>query len=183
MQVTQLPLSGLLLIKPQVFKDDRGWFMEPWNRERFAALGITLDFAQDNHSRSAGRTLRGLHFQTQPGQAKLVRCTRGSIWDVAVDIRLESPTFGKWHAEILDEENQHSMLIPIGFAHGFCVLSELAEVQYKCSNVYNAATESGIAWNDPDIAIQWPIAEPLLSKRDVSNKSLADYQRAASLSK
>lgn len=177
MRLEQTPLEGLVLIHPAVFPDDRGWFYESYNSEKFAALGIHTPFVQDNHSKSVQGTLRGLHFQTEPGQAKLVRCTQGRIWDVAVDIRPQSPTFGKWHAVELNDENKAMFLIPVGFAHGFCVLSETAEVQYKCSSVYNGATEAGIAWDDPDFAVDWPVKNPLLSKRDLGNQSFAEYRR------
>jgi len=177
MKVEQSKLAGLQLVTPDVFADERGWFYESWNVDKFKALGIDTSFAQDNHSRSARHTLRGLHFQTTPGQAKLVRCTLGTIWDVAVDIRPDSATFGQWQAFELDDQKRQMLLIPVGFAHGFCVLSEMAEVQYKCPTVYNGQTESGIAWDDPDFAVAWPIAEPLLSKRDLGNQSFADYKR------
>ncbi len=169
------PLAGLLLLQPRVFRDDRGWFFESYNRESFAKAGVQVDFVQDNHSRSIRHTLRGLHFQTHPGQDKLVRCTAGKIWDVAVDIRPDSPTFGKSYGAELDAESGLQVFIPIGFAHGFLVLSEWAEVQYKCSSVYNGATESGVQWDDSDLAVGWPLngAAPLLSERDKSNQSFA----------
>lgn len=176
MKVETFAIEGLKLIHPDVFPDDRGWFYESYNIDKFKALGIDTLFAQDNHSRSSKNTLRGLHFQTAPGQAKLVRCTLGRIWDVAVDIRPGSPTLGQWQAVELDDQTRSMFLIPIGFAHGFCVLSEMAEVQYKCSSVYNGATEAGIAWDDPQLAVKWPVAEPLLSKRDLGNQSFAEYK-------
>lgn len=175
MKIETTPLSGLLIISPQVFADERGWFLESYNIDKFAALGIHETFVQDNHSRSIYGTLRGFHFQTTPGQSKLIRCTQGRIWDVAVDIRPTSATFGKWNAVTLDAVKCQQVLIPVGFAHGFCVLSETAEVQYKCSNVYNGATEAGIAWDDPDLDVKWPIDAPLLSKRDLSNQSFKEY--------
>jgi len=136
-------------------------------------------FVQDNHSASARGTLRGLHFQTHPGQAKLIRCTRGKIWDVAVDIRPSSPTFGRHYGAELDETGLAQLFIPVGFAHGFLVLSDHAEVQYKCSNLYNPATESGIAWDDPELAVTWPLEglTPILSERDKKNQSFADFKR------
>lgn len=167
----QLPISGLVLVTPSLFRDERGFFMESWRRELWASAGISLDFEQDNHSLSQYGTLRGLHYQTTPGQGKLIRCTRGKIWDVAVDLRKESSTYGRWHAVVLDSEKHQQFWIPVGFAHGFCVLSQEAEVQYKCTSVYNPKTEAGIAWNDPDLAIEWPIQRPLLSQRDQSNPS------------
>lgn len=179
MEVLKTPLDGVLLLKPKVFRDDRGWFLESYNRTAFAAVGIHETFVQDNHSASVQGTLRGLHFQTHPGQAKLIRCTRGRIWDVAVDIRPSSPTFGSHFGAELDDVAGHQIFIPIGFAHGFLVLSETAEVQYKCSNVYNAATESGIQWDDPDLAVAWPLAgrAPIISTRDTKNQSFAEFQR------
>src|SRR5690349_12410326 len=130
MEVTTTPLAGLLVLRPKVFRDGRGWFLESWNRDTFAANGINESFAQDNHSRSVKGTLRGLHFQTHPGQAKLIRCTVGKVWDVAVDIRPGSKTFGQHYGEILSHDDHKQLLIPVGFAHGFVVLTEWAEVQY-----------------------------------------------------
>ena len=179
METIKTPLEGLLLLKPKVFKDDRGWFFESYNRAAFQAVGITETFVQDNHSASVKGTLRGLHFQTHPGQAKLVRCTRGRIWDVAVDIRPSSPTFGRHYGADLDALEMTQIFVPVGFAHGFLVLSDSAEVQYKCSNVYNAATESGIQWDDPDLAVAWPVAglSPVISERDKKNQSFAEFQK------
>jgi dTDP-4-dehydrorhamnose 3,5-epimerase len=178
MQVTKTELDGILLLKPRLFKDDRGWFLESYNREVFHGAGIAETFVQDNHSRSSQNTLRGLHFQTTPGQAKLIRCTLGRIWDVAVDIRPKSKTFGKHFGIELSDFDPTQILIPIGFAHGFLVLSEWAEVQYKCTNVYNGATESGIQWNDPDLNVPWPLnAEtPNISERDKQNQSFSDFR-------
>jgi dTDP-4-dehydrorhamnose 3,5-epimerase len=168
-------LEGLIVVEPKVFRDDRGFFLEPYNAPRYKAAGIEPDFVQDNHSVSSYGVLRGLHFQTKPGQAKLLRCTRGRIWDVAVDIRPQSATFGKWWAIELNDTLHNQLFIPVGFAHGFCVLSETAEVMYKCSNVYDPVTESGIAWNDPDIAVAWPVTDPVISARDTGNQSFAEY--------
>lgn len=167
-KVTPLAIPDVLLVEPTVFADTRGFFLESYHRERFAALGIDCDFPQDNHSRSTRGTLRGLHFQTAPGQAKLVRAVRGRIWDVAVDIRPESPSFGRWVAAELDEDNKRMLFVPVGFAHGFVVLSETADVLYKCSHVYVAETEAGIRWDDPDVGVAWPLdgLQPLLSQRD-----------------
>jgi dTDP-4-dehydrorhamnose 3,5-epimerase len=169
MQIESTPLSGLVVIKPQIFSDDRGWFLESYHQERFRENGVNVDFVQDNHSRSIKGTLRGLHFQSHPGQAKLIRCTAGRIWDVAVDIRPESPTFKKWYGLNIDAETGTQIFIPVGFAHGFVVLSEWAEVQYKCSWFYDAKTESGFRWNDASIGVEWPLAgiTPILSKRDL----------------
>ena len=166
-------------MRPRVFKDARGFFFESYNRDAFVAAGIDIPFVQDNHSRSSQGTLRGLHFQTSPGQAKLVRCTLGAIWDVAVDIRPGSSTFGKHFGIELRPEDGTMLFVPVGFAHGFVVLSEFAEVQYKCSAVYNPKTEAGIMWNDPDLAVQWPLngIEPLLSDRDKGNQTFAEWKK------
>ena len=159
-------LDGVVLIEPDVHGDDRGFLVETWRRDRWAGLGVDLDFAQHNHSRSVRGTLRGLHFQTSPGQAKLVRCMRGRIFDVAVDLRRESPTFGRWEGHELDDQRHRQLLVPVGFGHGFCVLSEVADVSYLLSSPYDPATEAGIAWDDPDVGVEWPVTEPLLSERD-----------------
>lgn len=179
MEALKTPLDGLLILKPKVFRDDRGWFLESYNGKAFAAVGIHEAFVQDNHSSSVKGTLRGLHFQTHPGQAKLIRCTRGRVWDVAVDIRPSSATFGRHFGTELDEGSCQQIFIPVGFAHGFLVLSETAEVQYKCSNVYNAVTESGIQWDDPDLAVAWPLGgqTPIISDRDKKNQSFAAFKK------
>lgn len=179
MEIRKTPIDGLIVLAPKVFRDDRGWFQESYNRAVFEAAGIKETFVQDNHSASARGTLRGLHFQTHPGQAKLIRCTRGRIWDVAVDIRPSSPTFGRNYTLEIDDEAMLQLFIPIGFAHGFVVLSESAEVQYKCSNLYSPATESGIAWDDPELQVPWPLEglTPILSERDKKNQSFADFKR------
>jgi len=169
-------LEGTVLLEPVVHGDDRGFFLESFRRDLWAEHGVEVEFVQHNHSRSARGTLRGLHFQTEPGQAKLVRCARGEIFDVAVDLRRDSPTFGHWEAHVLDDERHHQLFVPIGFAHGFAVLSDVADVAYLCSSVYDPATESGIAWDDPDVGIEWPIAEPLLSARDVDAPRLAELR-------
>jgi dTDP-4-dehydrorhamnose 3,5-epimerase len=168
-------LPGLVVVEPRVFRDDRGFFLEPYHAPRYKAGGITVDFVQDNHSFSTQGVLRGLHFQKSPGQAKLIRCARGRIWDVAVDIREGSETFGKWWGLELDSESHRQLFIPAGFAHGFCVLSPEAEVMYKCSSVYDPVTEAGIAWNDPQVAVQWPVADPVVSQRDIDAPTLAKY--------
>ena len=178
--VETTPIADLLVVKPRMFRDDRGFFVETWNRETFAAAGIATTFAQDNHSRSACGTLRGLHFQAgAPGQAKLIRCTRGRIWDVAVDIRPGSPTFGRHHAVELTPDDAAMFYIPEGFAHGFLALEDGTEVQYKCSTVYDAARESGLAWDDPDLNVPWPLdrvgGAPLLSERDKGNVSFSAW--------
>lgn len=173
MQVEWLRIKGLAIIQPKVFHDERGFFFESYRRPRFAEAGIDLEFVQDNVSFSHKNTLRGLHYQDSPGQAKLVSVISGCIWDVAVDIRPGSPTFGKWHAVELSGDNFTQFLIPVGFAHGFCVLSETARVQYKVSAPYDAKAERTIRWDDPKIAIQWPIKNPLLSERDRKARELS----------
>lgn len=166
MQVIDLRLKGLKLIQPKVFKDERGFFLESYQSSSYEKEGMPSFFPQDNHSFSEKGCLRGLHFQSMPGQAKLVRVGVGKIFDVAVDIRPDSPTFGEWEGVILDDQEHHQLFIPVGFAHGFCVLSENAHVFYKVSAPYNPATEKGFRWDDPTIQIGWPIPHPILSERD-----------------
>ena len=166
MEVVELSLKGLKLIKPKVFKDSRGFFLESYNEATYQQAGIDASFVQDNHSFSQKNTVRGMHFQTIPGQAKLLRVSQGEIFDVAVDIRPDSPTFGKWEGVILNSTNHHQLFVPIGFAHGFCVLSEEAHVMYKVSSLYNPSTEVGFRWNDQTINIQWPVTNPIVSERD-----------------
>ena len=165
-------LGSLILVEPRAFLDERGFFLETFHASRYAELGITETFVQDNHSRSVAGTVRGLHYQAQPGQAKLVSVVRGRIWDVAVDIRRESPTFGEWEAFELDDVAHRQLFLPVGFAHGFCVLSDVADVAYKVSAHYDASLERGIAWDDPALAIPWPAKEPRLSARDLANPPL-----------
>jgi dTDP-4-dehydrorhamnose 3,5-epimerase len=167
-------LDGLVLIEPDVHGDDRGFLLETFRDEVWRDLGIDIRPVQENHSRSAQNTLRGLHFQTSPGQAKLVRCLRGRIWDVAVDLRRDSPTFGQWEGHELDDEVHRQFLVPMGFAHGFCVLSDVADVAYKLSSLYDPETEAGIVWDDPDVGVEWPISEPLLSERDKTASRLSE---------
>lgn len=159
-------LEGTVLVEPEVHGDERGFLVETFSAAAWAELGVDAKFIQDNHSRSRANILRGLHFQTSPGQAKLVRCMRGKVWDVAVDLRRGSPSYGQWEGHELDDQLHRQLYVPVGFAHGFCVLSEIADVHYKLSSYYDPATEAGIAWNDPDVAIEWPITEPRLSARD-----------------
>ena len=166
-------LGGLLMIQPDTFVDGRGFFVETFNGH-FAEAGIATDFVQDNHSRSLKDTIRGLHFQAPPGQAKLVRVARGRVWDVAVDIRRDSPTFGEWEAFVLDDVAHRQLFLPAGFAHGFCVLSRIADVCYKVSRPYDRSLERGLAWNDTDLAIPWPAKSPRLSERDQRNPPLSD---------
>ncbi|MCD6559526.1 MAG: dTDP-4-dehydrorhamnose 3,5-epimerase [Palaeococcus sp.] len=163
----RLEIPDVILIKPKVFEDERGFFMETYKKEDFERAGIRGEFVQDNHSRSKYGVLRGLHFQKEPyAQAKIVRCIRGVIYDVAVDLRGNSPTFGKYIGVILSEFNKYQLYIPRGFAHGFVVLSDVAEVVYKVDNVYAPDYDAGVIWNDPDIGIDWPIEEPIISKKD-----------------
>jgi len=174
MRVLPTSLDGVLLLEPAVHGDDRGFFVETFRANVWGELGIDVEFVQDNHSRSRRGTLRGMHFQTDPGQAKLVRCARGQILDVVVDLRRDSDTFGRWDGHELDDANLRQLWVPVGFAHGFCVLSEEADVVYKCSSYYNPATEAGIAYDDPDVGIAWPDLELLVSERDRSAPRLAD---------
>ena len=169
-------LDGLVVIEPEVFGDGRGFLVETYRDDAWRELGVDLDFVQHNHSRSVRGTLRGLHFQTEPGQAKLVRCSAGRIFDVAVDLRRGSPTFGQWEGHELDDHTHRQLLVPIGFGHGFCVLSETADVDYQLSSCYDPETESGIAWDDPDVRVEWPVDEPLLSERDKSAPTLAEVR-------
>ncbi|OQA43016.1 MAG: dTDP-4-dehydrorhamnose 3,5-epimerase [Chloroflexi bacterium ADurb.Bin325] len=176
MQIETTALPGVLIITPRVFHDARGFFLESYNAEAWRSAGIETAFVQDNHSKSARGTLRGLHFQLPPAaQVKVVRVVRGAAWDVAVDIRVGSPTFGQWVGVELTAENFRQVYVPAGFAHGFCVLSDEAEILYKTSAVYSPAHERGIAWNDPQLAVEWPVTTPLLSDRDRRAGSLADY--------
>lgn len=161
-------IPGVVLIEPKVFRDGRGHFLETFSRVGFEAAGLPWQFVQENHSRSVRKVLRGLHFQRPPkAQAKLVRVISGEIFDVAVDIRPESPTRGKWMSAILSSENHHELFIPAGFAHGFCVLSETAEVTYLVTEDYSPQHEDGIIWNDPALGIKWPIDDPIVAPRDM----------------
>lgn len=180
MEITVEPtdLPGVVIITPKVIRDPRGFFMESFNRREFERHGLYCDYVQDNHSKSAQKVVRGLHYQDMRApMVKLVRCTAGAILDVAVDLRAGSPTFGRWVAVELNDDNMRQLLVPVGFAHGFATLSDTAEVQYKCSTFYAPETEGCIAWNDPDIGISWPFSDPILSKRDMAATSLRDYQQ------
>jgi dTDP-4-dehydrorhamnose 3,5-epimerase len=175
MQRLDTRLDGLVLLAPAVHGDERGFFMETWREDEWRAHGVPSDFVQDNHSRSRRGTVRGIHFQTHPGQGKLVRCARGTVLDVVVDLRRGSPTFGEWESAVLDDVHGHQLWIPIGFGHGFCVLSETADFVYKCTNYYDGATEAGIRFDDPDVGIEWPSdVELLYSQRDRDAPRLAD---------
>jgi dTDP-4-dehydrorhamnose 3,5-epimerase len=177
MQVENTHLPGVVIIVPRVFPDPRGFFLESYNQATFHQQGLDAVFVQDNHSKSVRGTLRGLHFQLPPmAQVKLVRVVRGAVWDVAVDIRAGSPTFGQWVGVELSADNFRQLYIPAGFAHGFCVLSDEAEVLYKASQLYSPARERGLLWNEPTAGVVWPVAEPLLSERDRRAGTLADYR-------
>ncbi|KFX17202.1 MULTISPECIES: dTDP-4-dehydrorhamnose 3,5-epimerase [Pectobacterium] len=167
MQVKDTRIEGVKIIQPKVFGDDRGFFLETFEKKRYQEmLNINLDFVQDNHSRSSKGVLRGLHFQRSNPQGKLVRVVRGEVFDVAVDIRPDSPTYGAWEGVILSEENKTQFWIPPGLAHGFVVLSDVADFEYKCTDYYNPANEGCLLWNDPDVGIEWPVTSPLLSEKD-----------------
>jgi dTDP-4-dehydrorhamnose 3,5-epimerase len=170
----QTDLPGVLVIEPDVHQDPRGFFLETYHAAKYREGGIEAPFVQDNHSRSVRGTLRGLHLQPGRPQGKLIRVIEGEIYDVAVDVRRQSPTFGRWVAVTLSAENFKQCYVPPGFAHGFCVLSPDAQVEYKCTDLYEPAGEIGVAWNDPTLAIPWPIAQPLLSDRDRRNPTLAE---------
>jgi dTDP-4-dehydrorhamnose 3,5-epimerase len=175
MQRLETRLDGLVLLAPAVHGDARGFFIETFRADVASDLGIATEFVQDNHSRSRRGTLRGIHFQTSPGQGKLVRVARGTVWDVVVDLRRDSPTFGQWEAVELDDVHGRMLWIPIGFGHGFLVLSELADFVYKCTSYYDPATEAGIRFDDADVGIEWPSeVELLYSQRDATAPSLAE---------
>lgn len=165
MKLTNTPLSGLIIIEPKIFADHRGYFFESYQQERYSNIHVP-SFAQDNVSRSKRNVLRGLHYQLPQPQGKLVGVTRGTVWDVVVDIRISSSTFGQWFGITLSDENHIQLYIPSGFAHGFCVLSDEADFYYKCNNLYSPSCEHGIAWNDTQLNIPWPIEYPILSPKD-----------------
>ena len=174
MTVHPTTLPGVLVIEPRVFGDARGFFLERYHADRYTQAGISAPFVQDNHSRSARGTLRGLHFQKRSPQGKLVEAARGRIWDVVVDLRRDSPAFGHWEGHFLSDETHRQLYVPPGFAHGFCVLSETADVLYKCTDVYRPDDEGGVAWNDPALGIEWPATRPLLSDKDRALRPLSD---------
>jgi dTDP-4-dehydrorhamnose 3,5-epimerase len=176
MQVTDLGMSGLKRIEPRAFADSRGFFLETYSAPRYREAGIDVTFVQDNHSRSTRGTLRGLHYQSSPGQAKLLSVATGRIFDVVVDIRSNSPTFGRWEGHYLDAETHAQLFVPVGFAHGFCVVSDVADVLYKVSAVYDAATERSVRFDDPDIGVEWPIRDPIVSDRDRQAESFASLR-------
>lgn len=168
-------LNGLKVLQPDVFEDERGFFAEVYRKDQFTALGIPYEFVQDNHSRSSQGVLRGLHFQWEPPMGKLMRVTQGEAYLVAVDIRKSSPTFGSWYGELVSAQNKKMIWAPAGFARGFCVVSETAEIQYKCTGIYNSAAEAGIRWNDPALGITWPVKVPILSAKDMQAPTLNEW--------
>lgn len=176
MKVTETSLPGVLVIEPKVFSDARGFFVETYNKGRYVASGILPEFVQDNLSFSTRGVLRGLHYQNPHAQGKLVYVLQGEVWDVAVDIRSDSPHFGRWTAVTLSAENKRQFYIPPGFAHGFCVLSETALFTYKCTDLYYPECDAGVRWDDPELGIDWPVREPLLSAKDRNQPLLKDVQ-------
>jgi dTDP-4-dehydrorhamnose 3,5-epimerase len=174
MQFVATALPGVVLIEPRAHEDERGFFMETFHRPKFAAAGIDVEFVQDNHSRSRRGVLRGLHYQLRHPQGKLVRVTKGQIFDVAVDLRKSAPTFGHWYGCELTEFNRRQLYVPPGFAHGFCVVSDAADVVYKCTEIYRPEDERTLFWNDPALKIGWPISDPLVSAKDAAGARLAD---------
>ena len=177
MNVKETKLSGVLIVEPDVFADERGFFLETWSTTRYEEAGIPGPFVQDNVSLSRKGILRGLHFQHPQSQGKLVQILSGEVVDVAVDIRVDSPTFGQWISEVLSGTNHRQIYVPPGLAHGYCVTSETALFSYKCTDFYDPATEGGIIWNDPDLGIDWPVDEPLLSPKDAGYPRLKDISR------
>ena len=173
MRVIETTLAGVRILEPAVFRDDRGLFFETFRADRFAAAGLPDFFVQDNHSRSVRGTLRGLHWQWRKPQAKLVRVAGGSIFDVVVDVRRTSPTFGRWLGFEMSADRFTQLYVPVGFAHGFCVTSDVADVEYKCSDVYDPQGEAGLIWNDPGVGMDWPIKTPMLSPKDAAHGRLS----------
>jgi len=176
-RVVEAGVPGVLVVEPRVYRDARGFFVETYHAARFAEAGIDAVFVQDNQSSSVRHTLRGLHLQRRRPQGKLVRVIQGEIWDVAVDVRPASPTFGRWTGTTLSADNFLQLWVPPGFAHGFCVMSDTAQVEYKCTAHYDPADELGIAYDDPELGIAWPVKVPLLSERDTRHPRLADVRR------
>jgi dTDP-4-dehydrorhamnose 3,5-epimerase len=177
MLVSETELPGLLIIEPKVFGDERGFFLETWSRSRYGASGMDIDFVQDNLSKSKQGTLRGLHLQHPHGQGKLVYVISGEVFDVAVDVRVGSPTFGRWYGTVLSEVNKRQMFVPAGYAHGFCVTSPEAIFAYKCTEAYRPEAELTIAYNDPAIGVAWPVSSPTLSKKDMAGLRLSEIDR------
>ena len=172
MKVETTKLPGVLIIEPAVYRDDRGFFLETYHARRYAEAGLDVTFVQDNHSRSVKHTLRGLHFQRTKPQGKLVRAVEGEVFDVAADINPASPTYCQWVGVSLSANNFKQLYVPPGYAHGFCVVSEFAQIEYKCTDFYDAADEGGVMWNDPVLGIQWPTTDPVLSRRDLTHPLL-----------
>lgn len=172
MRIVDVPMPGVLVLEPRVFRDERGFFLETYRQDQLAALGIPHRFVQGNQSRSIRNTLRGLHWQWRRPQAKLVRVVTGTIFDAVVDVRRSSPTFGRWCGVELSAENFRQLYVPVGFAHGFCVLSDHADVEYLCSDYYDSSGEAGLLWNDPTVDVQWPTHWPMLSEKDAANPRL-----------
>ena len=178
-EIEKTPLSGVVIVKNRVFGDDRGFFMETYNQKRFDSVGLPSSFVQDNHSRSTKGVVRGLHYQFPQWQGKLVRVLSGAIYDVAVDIRPDSTTYGQWYGVELNDENHLQLYIPPGFAHGFATLSDSADVTYKCTSLYKAEDDAGIAWNDSDIGVDWPVDDPIVSDKDANAPRLSQIQITA----
>jgi dTDP-4-dehydrorhamnose 3,5-epimerase len=178
MERLETRLDGPVLLTPTVHGDERGFFVETYRADEWAAHGVPTEFVQDNHSRSRRGIVRGIHFQSDPGQGKLVRVARGQVYDVVVDLRRASPTFGEWEGHVLDDEQGRQLYVPVGFGHGFCVLTDVADFVYKCTSYYDAATEAGFRFDDPDVGIEWPEIELLYSERDRSAPRLAEIAGA-----
>jgi len=172
MKFTPTRIEDVLLIEPKVFEDTRGFFMETYVADRFREHGVDVEFVQDNHAKSSKGVLRGMHYQIRHGQAKLVRVVQGEVFDVAVDVRPGSRTFGHWVGCHLSADNKRQLYVPAGFAHGYCVLSDTAEFIYKCSDYYHPEDEGGLIWNDPDVGVEWPVTDPILSQKDTNHPPL-----------
>mgnify|MGYP001426258584 FL=1 len=177
MEAELTPLEGVIIIKPDIYKDDRGFFTETYSKDKYYSLGIREEFVQDNYSRSKKNTLRGLHYQINKPQGKLVRVINGRVLDVAVDVRKDSKTFGQYFSVFLDDVNFYQLYMPPGIAHGFCVVSEFADFEYKCTNFYSPKNEKGILWSDSDININWPVANPIVSSKDLTFNQLKDIPK------
>lgn len=177
MEAELTPLEGVIIIKPDIYKDDRGFFTETYSKDKYYSLGIREEFVQDNYSRSKKNTLRGLHYQINKPQGKLVRVINGRVLDVAVDVRQDSKTFGQYFSVFLDDVNFYQLYMPPGIAHGFCVVSEFADFEYKCTNYYSPKNEKGVLWSDSDININWPVANPIVSSKDLTFNQLKDIPK------
>ena len=177
MEAELTPLEGVIIIKPDIYKDDRGFFTETYSKDKYYSLGIREEFVQDNYSRSKKNTLRGLHYQINKPQGKLVRVINGRVLDVAVDVRQDSKTFGQYFSVFLDDVNFYQLYMPPGIAHGFCVVSEFADFEYKCTDFYSPKNEKGVLWSDPDINIDWPVENPIVSSKDLTFKKLKDIPK------